>query len=69
MPMPSVYSTQDIFEHWRFWEGSTHARFVAEAETALTRTALPSRGWEGALFDALLETADMAARQLQSRRW
>ena len=55
MPMPSVYSTQ--------------ARFVAEAETALTRTALPSRGWEGALFDALLETADMAARQLQSRRW
>lgn len=56
-------------------------RAVSEAGTVIVLVPLDHRGEDGrqvfarealeyeALFDALLETADMAARQLQSRRW
>lgn len=58
-----------IRAYWHRLDDAWHGRFMSEAETALTRTPLPAAHWETPLFDALLETADMAAHQLQARRW
>lgn len=58
-----------IRAYWHRLDDAWHGRFMSEAETALTRTRLPASHRETPLFDALLETADMAARQLQARRW
>lgn len=58
-----------IFDNWLLLASLAPSRFIVEAEIALTRTSLPKVHWEAPLFDALLETADMAARQLQTARW
>lgn len=62
-------SRDKIFSNWALLSSLAPTRFASEAEIALTRTPLPKLHWETPLFDALLETADMAARQLQSARW
>lgn len=62
-------SRDRIFSNWALLSSLAPTRFASEAEIALTRTPLPKLHWETPLFDALLETADMAARQLQSARW
>ena len=62
-------SRDRIFSNWALLSSFAPARFASEAEITLTRTPLPKLHWETPLFDALLETADMAARQLQSARW
>ena len=71
--IPSVDILHDsrdrIFSNWALFSSLAPTRFASEAEIALTRTPLPKLHWETPLFDALLETADLAARQLQSARW
>lgn len=62
-------SRERIFNNWALLSSLAPSRFASEAEIALTRTPLPRQHWQVPLFDALLETADMAARQLQSARW
>ncbi len=62
-------SRERIFNNWTLLSSLAPARFASEAEIALTRTPLPRQHWQVPLFDALLETADMAARQLQAERW
>lgn len=62
-------SRDRIFSNWALLSSLAPTRFASEAEIALTRTPLPKLHWETPLFDALLETADLAARQLQSARW
>ena len=62
-------SRDRIFSNWALLSSLAPTRCASEAEIALTRTPLPKLHWEPPLFDALLETADMAARQLQSARW
>ena len=62
-------SRDRIFSNWALLSSLAPTRFASEAEIALTRTPLPKLHWETPLFDAFLETADMAARQLQSARW
>jgi len=59
----------EIQSNWlRLYEQSPK-RFLIEAEWSLTRTPLPTTQWEIPLFDALLETADISANQLQATRW
>lgn len=59
----------EIQSNWlRLYERSPQ-RFLIEAEWSLTRTPLPTTQWEIPLFDALLETADISANQLQATRW
>lgn len=62
-------SRDRIFSNWALLSSLAPTRFASEAEIALTRTPLPKLHWETPLFDALLETADLAARQRQSARW
>lgn len=59
----------EIQANWRRLYDASPQRFLIEAEWSLTRTPLPTNQWEVPLFDALLETADISANQLQATRW
>lgn len=55
---------------WKDLEASSlGALFRAQAENSLLKTSLPASGWETPLFNAVLVSADMAARQFGAARW
>lgn len=65
-----LYASRNaIIGNWQRLNRAAPVSFASEAEVALTRTPLPATHWETPLFDALLETADMAMRQLQAPSW